>query len=262
MAKRKKPTRSKRDPAKSGSRFSRAQKPVPAIPRKTLGEGFARRVQPTGVKANIDLSESWRQWVRDRGGRPLDNRREQVRKLLSIKDVSPVAIEKITDGMNPDRFYIIRIYGYRGSSETDGVPGDEPILQATFVGSGTGMWMKAIHYASFAPIEDVEIDEIEHPGPDRPLWGKESVKSVDGERFYAGVGDWQEWRDRKKAGRPKKSGGGMTADQRRKNRKSKRAAKKRLDAVRARIKALADAGDIASANKLKTRSESRRKIDL
>jgi len=195
---------------------------------------------------------------------PTESRRQQVIKLLEARDVDPYVAKKIAYGMEPNEFYLLRIYGYASSDPLDaGGPGDTPVLQATYVGSGIRLWSRAIGYASKAPIEDAEIHMLDGAVLDRPLWGKESVKTIKGERVYAnGNGIFEEWRDRLKTGRPKKAGGGMTASERRKDRKRKTNAIQRKRETEKRARALEAKGDLVGAARLRRRSQSARKIDL
>lgn len=167
--------------------------------------------------------------------------------------------DQIAYEMQPERPYLLRIWGYAGSDPDDpGSPGDMPVLQATFVGNGAENWSRAIEYAKKAPIDYVEINELEWGVSARPLWDQDSVETIEGERVY-GHGRLEEYRDRQKEGRPKKAGGGMTAAERRKDRQRKNAAIKRKQKTDARIAALKDKDPIA-AQRLKDRSKKARKV--
>jgi len=164
--------------------------------------------------------------------------------------------------MDPTTHYLVEIYGFAGSDPNDeGMPGDLPVRQAVFIGAGVVMWTRIVGYSGKAPIEHVEIKEIDPDVvEDRPLWDQYSVTTVDGEVVY-GHGSLAEWKDRQKVGRPKKGGGGMNAADRRKNRKSKNAAIKRRQALKARIDALKKTDPLA-ADRLLRRSKSARKINI
>lgn len=249
--KRKKSGKTKRKPARSKKR---------GAPRKGAPL-FSRSTKQT----NTGSASAWTKWGRQRSqSDPTASRRRHVQRILESRGVAPPVAHKIAYGMDPDRFYVMRIYGYAGSDlNDDSVPGDIPVLQAQFVGSGAYNWTRAMGYASRAPIEEVDIEELDGAVIDRPFWfdPRYSVKTVSGERVY-GHGSFEEWRDRLKTGRPKKAGGGMTAGERRKNRKSKRDALKRRQALRARVEALKKQGKHIEANRLLERSKRSRKVDL
>lgn len=203
---------------------------------------------------------------------PNANRRRQVIILLEHAGVYPSIAREIA-AMEPDLPYILRIYAVNGSphgkfnERSDYQSGETPILQATFVGTGLRLWSRAIGYARNNSIEDVLIEQLKGlENSDRrfkdaaALWGKDSVKTVKGERVY-GSGQFTEYRDRLKTGRPKKAGGGMTASERRKNRKSKNAALARDRETEARAKRLEDLGDMVGAARLRIRAKAACKVD-
>ncbi len=230
-------------------------------PRKKKGAGRSAPFFSRQGKTSTGSTQSWTAWGQARSSDPTESRRRQVVKLLEARGVYPEIAHKIAYGMAPKNPYMMRIYGFAGSDPNDpGSPGDVPVLQATFVGSGVRLWSLAIGYASKAPIEHVEIDELERTVLERPLWGPESVKTVSGQRVY-GSGQFVEYRDRRKRGPRKKTGGGMTAAERRKNNKSKEAAIKRRVAIRKRIDALKKTDPLA-ADRLLERSKRSRKVDL
>lgn len=218
---------------------------------------------------------AWREFAKRRAASdPLAQRRRMVEILLLGRDVYPEIAYKVAYTIDPERFYLARIYGYKSSDPNDdGAPGDVPVLRATYVASGERLWERIIGYAGVAPIEDIDLVEISPSVVDRPLWGNESVVTVEGERVY-GHGNLQEYRDRQKVGRPKKSGGGKTAKTRRKERKAKDAAIRRKNALlqrvgemKAKAKKLAAKGNKdaaqrlrAEADRLLKRSEKRRKV--
>jgi hypothetical protein len=190
------------------------------------------------------------------------SRRAQVVKLLEARGVEPYVANKIAFGMEPTRFYMLRIYGYASSDPND-LRGDEPVLQATYVGSGIRLWSRAIGYASKAPIDDATIVELMDAVIDRPLWGPDTVKTVDGPRVY-GNGSFQEYADRQKQGRRQKANmrQKMTAAERRADRKRKNAVLGRRLKTEKRARDLEKAGDFVGADRLRRRSKRARTIDM
>ncbi len=270
MAKRKrtksKPTRSKRKSKKGAGK-----KPAPFFSRAAINPGKKTRKKPKA-------SAAWTKWGRSRVSTKTENDRRKVVKLLEARGVYPEVAHKIAYEMEPDRYYILRIYGVHpsdpdGNVDLGALMGETPVIQATFIGSGERLWHRCIGYASRAPIEHVEIDELDTEKGgyiDRPFWYTDkSIKTVTGERVY-GSGTFDEYRDRQKTGRPKsKKGRGSTAEERRKDRRRKNAALKRKSATNNRYNELIakwrKTGDVKyqhEAARLRERSKRSRKVDL
>lgn len=255
MSKRKRPSKSK--PATKHKRKSAARKTRSKVSRAAL---FSRAPsQATPLRA-IDQSDAWTEWGRRRSENPYEARRRQVYKILVARGVASDLAQQVAN-LDPFKHYIVEIYGFAGSDPNDeGSPGDLPVRQAVFVGQGVVIWTRVVGYAKKAPIEHIEIHEIDPVMEDRPLWDQYSVHTVEGVEIY-GHGNLEEWKDRQKVGRRKKGGGGMSAPERRKNRKAKTAALKRKEATRSRVNALKQTDPLA-AERLLQRSQRARKIKL
>ncbi len=187
---------------------------------------------------------------------PIASQRGQVYRILVHRGVATDVARMIAyEEMDPDHSYIVTIYGYAGSRDEDGAGrmGDVPVRQADFVGECRQVWARLIGYASKAPIEYVEINELAPDSLDHPLWDTDSVQTVSGVSVV-GHGNKAEWLDRRKRGARKKGGGGMPAPERRKNRKGKNAAIQRRQALNKRIAKLKKTDPVAAV-RLQERSK-------
>lgn len=233
--------------------------------KKTAGRKSKRPAvfsrAPSAAQTSINPN-AWKDWARGREAvNVYESRQRQVYKILIAHDVDDYTANLIAYGLDPEKFYIVEIYGYASSDPHDaGAPGDTVVKQAVFVGAGIRLWSRIISYARRAPIDHIDVNEIDAVQLDRPLWDQFSVTTVDGVRIR-GHGQLNDFQDRRKKGRRKKTGGGMTAPQRRQNRKSKTAALQRRIEIDNRIAELKKTNP-AAADRLLERSKRARKIQL
>lgn len=196
--------------------------------------------------------------------RRVENERRQVERLLISRGVASDIAHQIAYDMNPDLYYLLRIWGLFSSDPDDeGSPDMAPVLQAMYVGSGRRLWARCIGYAAKAPIQHVEINRLDPSFGgvvDRPLWDQYSVTTIEGDQVY-GHGKLDEWKTRLKEGRPKKAvpgTGKMTAEERRKFMRAKNAAIRRRQEFNRRYEALRDK-DAVAAQRMLERSKRNRK---
>lgn len=245
--------------------------PVKPYPKDKRG---AKRRQKQLISAGAG-----RPPIKTKTGQSIAQKRGAVYRILLSRGVASEVAQTIVD-MEPGEHYLLEIYGYVGSrDDVLDYDGDfVPVLQAMFVGEAEKLWGDCIGYASKAPIQDVRIDELDDWAEHRPLWDTDSIHTTDGV-LVDGHGsrvDWQKDRDERKRGPRKKSGGGMTAEERRAQAKQRQAARsrrnetrERVDALYAKARAADKAGKSGEAQKIKAkarqllkRSKRARKVEL
>src|SRR6516225_11179067 len=105
--------------------------------------------------------------------------RRLVERILISRGVPTDVAHQIAYDMNPDLYYLLRIWGlYSSDPDDEGSSDLAPVLQVMYVGSGRRLWSRCINYAAKAPIQYVEIDPLDPAYgavDDRPLWDRDSI---------------------------------------------------------------------------------------
>lgn len=201
---------------------------------------------------------------------------ESVFDELVRLDVDPWIAQELAN-IDPRGTYVVVLIVRGGSGRAGHAGPSETYKAATvdenrvvLVGRGARLWGRFLHLADpdggDSDIVDVEVFEAPPGEKDEafPLWSGQTVTVSDG-RVIEGSGQralWEAYRaekaKREGGGRPKKSGGGMNAEERRKYKHAERERKRRARKTSTRARAL-EATDPVAARKIRKRSERARK---
>lgn len=263
----------------SRSIFARASRPAPTMARKQWGEGVFTRVDAPHRRLPEGVEPDWSSLAKRRRGSVLgavppplsqderdDVARQDVFDELLRLDVDPSVARELAN-VDPKGWYAV-VATVKGGSGRAGKDANvaksyDDQNRVVLVGQGERLWSRFLNLCDpdggGSELVDVEVHEMARPGDKDdafPLWSGQTVTAASGESIE-GSGNRRAWElsrePEKKRGRPKKAGGGMTAEERRAEKKRERERKRRKRKSSERVKALASAGKLGAANKLQQR---------
>lgn len=257
---RKRPAR-KTSRAASPSIFKRAVAAPSHRKQQAPGTPFAR-VAPGAPPGGFTPPQNWRGWGAQRasvlGDVPqidfdaLDElaRSDVFSELLRI-EVDPAVAAELAR-VDPNAWYVV-VATVQGGSASAGAPDERRATdvgtRAVFVGRGVRLWSRFLHTCDpnggGSVLLDVEIHEVPTGSREEsyPLWSGQFVRTLDGQEIE-GAGDPAKWErseynlGARKRGRPKRGGGGMTADEKRKHNKRVKARERRDRAAREKMRGM------------------------